>query len=234
LRDKSLELFERVSLRQIKDFAKELNVNTAQGQMLFWRYYLVSEEEAIEFLKSQYNKPAAKKEEAPKEIVQEKPVEDDFLGRVEEEIEKKEVVEEKVVEQPKPTPKPVSKPTPKLVVKEASQQQLSIESEFDQTEFSSLVTAYFTEANITIKESEQLSKNREYEYIVTVPSAVGTMDMYVRARNKKKLNEGDVAPALLRAKTKDLPCLFLTNGEFTKKSLALINKEYKGIIIKQL
>ena len=67
-----------------------------------------------------------------------------------------------------------------------------------------------------------------------VPSALGTMDMYVRARSKKKLNEGDVAPALLKAKTKDLPCIFLSNGEFTKKSLLLIEKEYKGLLIKKL
>ena len=41
LRDHSLELFHRVSIRQIKDFAKSFTMQTHQGEVVFWRYYLV-------------------------------------------------------------------------------------------------------------------------------------------------------------------------------------------------
>ena len=55
--DRELELFQRVSMRQIKDFAKEFKAQTSQGELLFWHYYLVSEQEAINLL-NERNKPA--------------------------------------------------------------------------------------------------------------------------------------------------------------------------------
>ena len=58
--------------------------------------------------------------------------------------------------------------------------------------------------------------------------------MLCRCRNKKRLNESDVAPALLRAKSRDQFLLFLTPGEFTKKSKLLMDQEYKGLTIEQL
>lgn len=245
VRDQTLELFERVSLRNVKDFAKELHVNTASGKMMFWRYYLVSEPQAIEILKEQYNKPQAQvvptpvptsPVETPKvepqkaEVVPEPPVKATIVSS-EADLEK--IKEESVKKTPEPL-KQSSSPSQKKHEETTHQQQLSSPPSFESTEFYQDIISYFKDAEITIKSQDQVAKNREYDFVVTVPSAVGSMDMYCRARNKKKLNEGDVAPALLKAKTKDLPCLFLTNGEFTKKALEIIKKEYKGILIKKL
>lgn len=216
VRDQTLELFERVSLRQVKDFAKELQVNTANGKMLFWRYFLVSEEEAIEILKKQYNKPQATvkaEEKSEKELTKD--------------------IQEKLPETSKQEHTQTKK-ADQVETKPVGQQQLQTDVSFEPTVFYEEIQAYFKKTEIVVLSSEQIAKNREYEFIISVPSSVGSMEMYCRARNKKKLNEGDVAPALLKAKTKDLPCIFLTSGKFTKKSLELIEKEYKGLLIKNL
>lgn len=67
LRDKELESWQRVSIREIKDFAIMLNVNSQAGQEVFWKWYMASDEEAkqkiAEILKKEMPK---KKEEAPK------------------------------------------------------------------------------------------------------------------------------------------------------------------------
>jgi len=226
--DKSLELFQRVSLRKIKDFSKELKVNTSEGPLLFWRYYLISETEALTFLRNKHNKPEGQKEkkiEQPKSISNEEQKEIKSLKK--EAIENNNEVKSPIKQQVQAKPKPVSKPQ-----QITEQQQLTTTPGLEKSPFYDSVWKFFSEQKIDVIEESLISKDREYEFVVTVPSAIGTIKYYCRARNKKKLNEGDVAPALLKAKTKDLQCLYLTNGEFTKKALVLIKKEYSGLIIK--
>lgn len=243
--DKNLELFQRVSLRKIKDFSKEMKVNTSAGEMLFWRYYLISEQEALEILKERYNKPKTPVQEEVKEAIAETLQEEkepetktsivEETKPIEELKEDPKVVEENQKEINHPNiRKPVSIPKPVQTEKNSSvsQQQLTTSPGLQRTPFYDSVWRFFEEQNINVLEESLVSKDKEYEFVVSVPSAIGTINYYCRARNKKKLNEGDVAPALLKAKQKDLQCLFLTNGEFTKKSLAMMKKEYQGLIIK--
>jgi len=258
VRDQGLELFQRVSLRQIKDFAKPLNYQTPQGVLLFWRYYLIPEIEAIRLIDAQFNpKPkevvqevVQKVEEKPveKKAEESRPVQTAKISKPVEPIQiKKEVmsqeqpVEQKPIVQEKPKPsvplekKPPQKPQQVNQSEEVnSQQHLSMNPGLEKTPFYEVVVRYFQESDITIFSEEQLSKDREYEFIIHVPSGIGRLKMLCRARNKKKLNEGDVATALLKSKMKDMSCLFLTNGDFSKKSLAFITKEYKGVIIRKL
>jgi DNA polymerase III gamma/tau subunit len=314
--DRELELFQRVSMRQIKDFAKEFKAQTSQGELLFWHYYLVSEQEAINILNQRnkpvpspvppptpqlnsqssiqesvtnssnettvsqppsssplasaqeslanvssaepsssvlatatqsnlqsassspaesvsYSSPEPQKSQrinndpSPQETTQSLPQEDS--------VKKDELLkDDNKKESPQESkPKKVSKPsspknTPIKETPSSSQEDTLL---LDETPFLQRCRSYFKEKNILILDEELIKKNAEYEFLVLTPSPVGDLSMFVRAKDKKRLNEGDVAPALLRAKTKDLTCLFLTTGEFTKKSLALIKEEYQGLLI---
>lgn len=243
--DRSLELFQRVSIRKIKDYAKEMTVNTSDGPLLFWRYYLIDENLAMSILRERHNTP--KQTEVPVPIPEPQTIKEEV--KTETELSKEAEIESIVVEPEKRTetqdikeekqvdemshpnirkPKPMSNP----VVKEAKQQHLSTSQGLERTPFYDSVWDFFKEQSIEVMEESQIAKDREYEFVIEVGSAIGTIKYYCRARNKKKLSEGDVAPALLKSKQKDLQCLFLTNGEFTKKSLELIKKEYSGLIIK--
>jgi hypothetical protein len=142
---------------------------------------------------------------------------------------------EKVVEK-QPEKQAVEKQaaSPLQLSKKDTQQHLIITPNLETTPFYETLITYFTDNEISLHAEEQLTKDREYSFIVTIPTAVGPLRMYAHGRNKKKFNEGDVAPALLKSKNLDLPCLFLHTGEFTKKSLQIIKKEYKGIILKEV
>jgi hypothetical protein len=55
----------RVALRNIKDFAFPLLINTPQGEELFWRFYSLSEEEAREKLRPKRPETEISKKEKP-------------------------------------------------------------------------------------------------------------------------------------------------------------------------
>src|SRR3989338_2178112 len=52
LEDSSLEPLTRVALREIKDFAVQLNIRTQSKNFIFWKWYLCSDEEAGAMIKS--------------------------------------------------------------------------------------------------------------------------------------------------------------------------------------
>lgn len=89
----------------------------------------------------------------------------------------------------------------------------------------------FKKRNIRISDVNIIRKNSDIEMILTVPSAIGTVDMFCKARNKKKNNDGDLSSAFLQGQLKKLPTIYLTTGEITKKAMEKINKELRGIIV---
>jgi len=84
--DEGLKLAEKVALRNIKDFSIPLNVNVRGNKKLFWKWFSLSQEEAIERIKkivkieSELQKPLeepkievkTEQKEAAKEIIEEK------------------------------------------------------------------------------------------------------------------------------------------------------------------
>jgi hypothetical protein len=264
LRDRDLELFERVSIRQTKDFAKEVVAKVPGGQILFWRYYLLSESAAIDLIKQKYwktNDPKKDEQQTPsveQQVQQEKPSVQALeqssstqeeqkqpeqerqkqVSPVEDKTEpsqSKNEQEQQVTTSASPQSTHQKQETQTALQSEIKQPQAKLESgSIDKTAFYDDIIAHFRENKIVLLQQEQITKDREYAFIIEVPSAVGIMKMYCRARNKKKLNEGDVAQALLKAKLFDLPCLYLTNGEFTKKAQKIIAKEYNGVILQFL
>ncbi|MEA3398922.1 MAG: hypothetical protein U9R00_00190 [Patescibacteria group bacterium] len=315
IQDNQLEVYQRVAIRQLKDFAKEFKANTTEGEILFWRYFLVSDDEAVNILNERH--APTEQELTPQKTIQEAsetkeikeeandldageeannvdikekafaddlskeqslPVEESDIAienesekaepeseselesEIKEELDKKpdkesdkELSEEKEkeleVEQDKKVEEIESKEEAKEEAKEKnkieeasdasedledSEETPSEEPSFEKTAFYNHIVKFFEEKNIEIIKEEQLSKGKEYEFIVKISTSVGNINMLARAKNKKRLSENDVAPALLRAKNKDLFCLFLTPGEYTKKSEELISKEYTGLIRKQL
>ncbi|MFP4119184.1 MAG: hypothetical protein ACLFTH_03965 [Candidatus Woesearchaeota archaeon] len=262
VQDASQELFYRVSLRRLKDFAKELKANTVYGELLFWRYHQVSEQEAIEILRKRYGKRedtvSAEAHTTPQETSapQDKPSQPNskeqstrtqeqepsqaFEGTTTptEEYRTQHAQQTRERERKTGTKETSTESSPRKDYSQASrtarasgtQKELS-NQEFESTAFYEKAIDYFSRKNIKVLSQAQVAKNREYEFLILVRTDVGKLKMFSRAKSKKKLNEGDVAPALLKAKTKELPCLFLTDGEFTKKSKRLMNTEYKGLLI---
>lgn len=80
LRDKELSPADRVALRDLKDYAIQLNVGLNTGYEIFWKWYLLNNEEVKELIKK--NLTGKKKEDFPreesnqKELIKEEPEEE--------------------------------------------------------------------------------------------------------------------------------------------------------------
>jgi hypothetical protein len=101
--------------------------------------------------------------------------------------------------------------------------------------FSLQVESFFTQSGIQIIEKEIVRKNTESNYKISIKSQIGNLEMFVCAKNKKKISDQDLMLAHQKGQNKKLLTLFLTTGEQTKKAKEYITKNLRGyMIIKKL
>ncbi|MFH1850547.1 MAG: hypothetical protein ABH879_10310 [archaeon] len=99
--------------------------------------------------------------------------------------------------------------------------------------FGELVTSFFTENNIKVVDKTAQRKT-EIDYVVRIPSAVGELTYFCKAKSKKRVSDGDLSSAYVQGGMKKLPILFVTTGELTKKALELLDAEFKNMKVKRL
>ncbi|MGM5482698.1 MAG: hypothetical protein ACQESF_04510 [Nanobdellota archaeon] len=229
LYDRDLTPLLRVSLRTITDFAVPVKVSAGDNEELFWRWYLTPLESIKEKISERlYGKkedePPAENNHAPEPVAQEKPNEPM--------PENDEAREEKG--QSEDTKQP---PTPTQNMAQENEKQ-EVQSSLDDSEpecnLHMQVKSYCKKTGIKIKNSHQIRKNQEIEYEVIVPSAIGELRYFCRAKSKKKLNENDLANIYLAAKRKDLPALLLTTGDLTKKAENSLESDFPGVKVKNI
>lgn len=218
LRDNDLDALSRFSLRQIKDFAVPLQVSVNEHKELFWRYFLTSNQEAEPKIKSILGIKEPESEKIQEAAV---PVQNDppLTPQIKE-------------EKPKPR-EPEMKPTlekqerlaPKIPKKRGPVKKPDV--------FYGKILSFFERNRIKILGEEDIKKG-EYSFIIEVNSIVGLMTYYCIAKNKKRINEGDISTLSIKAKSKNLPPLLLTPGIPTKSAQILLENELKGLNIKQV
>ena len=234
LRDKAIEPVMRVALRQIKDFAKPLEVKTKDFQEIFWKWYLLSNDDASRMIKSLLNIQTEedKKKEAEKKIEEGRLLREKRLREEREELlRKRKEIEElrkiKKVEEVK-----VSLPEQKTEI----QRPLTVEEEVTKVKdaFLTQIASFFKRNNVEILDFKLIKKGAEYDFVIRVPSAVGMLEYYCKAKAKKRLSDGDLAAAFIQGQVKKLPVLVLAKGELSKKAEEMISKEFKGVTVKKL
>lgn len=193
LQDRALDPVTRVALRGIKDFAFPLNVQKDGSVELFWKWYLLSNEEA---------EPLIKK----------------VLGVDEE---KREDSAEQKIEKPE-----VQQTLPKTAARARKAP--------DNREFAGRVLEYFSKGNVEVVEKLEAIKKGEAEFIISVPSSVGTIKYYCMAKDKKSCNEGDLSTAYVKGQGRKLPVLFLTTGKLTKSASEMLEKEFSYMNVKTI
>lgn len=228
LKDHDLDLFHRVSLRKIIDFAKQFTVKIENTEKTFWKYYLVTNSDAMEIVKHKYlgiKKAEEIKVEEVKNVKPNNQPKEELTSQKTKNEDVKSEMFAKLKEQKTKSEERVK------VDKKEEQEQIILDNYYDNSEFFSVIKQYFINKNITPININCIKKDREYNCISIIPSPVGNIKTYCVAKNKKKLQEGDVAPGYLKAKKLDLPLLFLTTGEFSKKTLTAIEKDYGSLNI---
>jgi len=218
LRDRDLSPLLRVSLRNIKDFAKPLEVQVNEIKELFWKWFLVSQEEAVQIIKEKYfgkKKESREKSESKEEVRGEKK---DKLER-EEKNNRKEI---NIVENKS--------------LKEFIPQKNFLPLELNKLPDSNRVKleTFLLRNNIEVHNVTSISKNN-FEAVVYVPTPLTKIKFYLVAKFKKKCSAQDLNQALDKSKVLGLPLIFLTTGSFSKNADNLILKVAdKNTIIRRI
>ncbi len=138
-------------------------------------------------------------------------------------------------EPPKAQPEPPkAKPLPETPKPQPKQETLSPKTETPPTgDFWQKAQTFFTQNNITIQQQTTVKKKTEFDLTITIPSPVGALTYYCKARNKKKITDADISSAYVQGQIQKLPVIFLTDGELTKQAKQLLT-QLKGITVKQV
>ena len=231
LRDQDEDPLTRVCLRQIKDFSVPVEVKTKDGTQLFWKWFLTSREEAEGLVKNalgiapekppepmkQENTKAAAPLQQPAPVQQAAPTQQQMP------------VPTPSQEAPRPAPAPEQeqpKPVPAATV--LKQQDDTGDS------FLKQLLEYFADKHIQIISKDVLRKNADVEFELSMPTAVGRVDYFCKAKAKKKNNDGDLSSAYVQGQLKKLPVLYITTGDVTKKAKEMLKREFKGMVLVQL
>jgi len=215
LRDSEQEPVIRVALREIRDFAIPLNVNYNNNREIFWKWHLTANDDAEQLIKSKLGieKPAENKaEEKAKEEIQKE--------------ELKEEIKEKIEEKPAQSVQKQLKEKPKELRKYKPRDK--------EDNFLKDIMKFFEKNKINAISSETIKKDSEIDFIVEIPSVVGNLQYYCKAKNKKRINDSDLSNAFVKGQFKKLPVIFLSNGELSAKAQEMIGKELGNLKFKRM
>jgi hypothetical protein len=147
---------------------------------------------------------------------------DEIIERIQEQRPKKSVELEAVIENILPTEKKGVK-------------KLKSKTKKKSDDFTPKIKTFFKKLDIQIDHQEVLRKNTEVDLTVKVPSIVGNMTYFCKAKSKLKCDDRDLSAAYMEAKMKKLPLLFIYSNEISKKAQEMADSGvFENIIVKKL
>lgn len=112
--------------------------------------------------------------------------------------------------------------------------QAATDEQIINDKFFSELKRYLDEKKINIIKYSIIKKEKEIDMIIEIPSAVGRLNYYCKAKNKQRVADSDLSAAFVQGQLKKMPVLFLIKGELTKKAEELLKSEFnKGLVIKK-
>ncbi|MBU1976307.1 MAG: hypothetical protein KKG59_07945 [Nanoarchaeota archaeon] len=218
LRDRELTPLLRVSLRNIKDFAKPVEVSLGAEKELFWKWYLLPNDVASSEIREKLGK-----KDMDTSIQEEKPEV--------KETPKEEVIKATIIDQSPAQTKLVEKEEPE---KNEEKQTKPSKKPAQTSAFLDEIKYYFRKNGIDVVETNIIKKSTEIDFIVRIPSPVGHLRYYCKAKSKKKINHADLSAAYVQGESQKLPVLVLTKGELNKKAESMLDKEFKNMRVQKL
>ncbi len=98
----------------------------------------------------------------------------------------------------------------------------------------SKVNRFFEQNHIVIEDFKIIRKGADIDFRIKVPSNVGVLRYFCKAKDKKRINEGDLSAVYLQGSKTKLPILLLITGEMTKKLEKDPGDDFRGITIKRI
>jgi hypothetical protein len=246
LRDRALEAVERVALRQIKDFAVPLEVTLNGDKEIFWRWHTLEDDAATLLIRKVLGI-----EEAVKKIEPVIPV--PLISQVAVQEKPPEPVPEPVLpaaEKQQPlTEQPIEPEQIRPLVKQRKPRkprQDSLSAQTKQTvlepapvpevhdEFMDFAVKYLEKKGIEVISSQVIKRYSESDFVIKVPSNLGKLTYYCKARKKARISEVDLSSVYVQAEMKKLPAMLLITGELTRTAKERLDKEFASISVRQI
>lgn len=245
IRDREEEPLTRVSLRNIPDFAKKVIRFINGEEEIFWRWFLVPEDEALYLIEKKLNPSFKLESEQEAEVEKVEPVVEKFPEpKVSEPVPENNIEHKKEVKVEQKREVKIESSKPKQEKKQKKQEvdhQTSLPEEDDvdffeenSEEFLDQVKEFFDDSKIIVKSSKLIRRGSDYEFVILMDTPVGKAEYFCKARGKKRCNDGDLSQAYLQGQVQRLPVLFLTNGEITIKAKDKLGSDFKGMLVKEL
>lgn len=231
LDDEKLEPVTRVALRALKDFALPLRATQDGQPKLFWRFFLLTEEEAQQRLISADE--AAEKRKAPKPAPAEQPQITPLPLPVAVESLASRESPQPVIEARTPTLLPMRAAVQRPKRPPIPQSSPSITLPFPQTQpvekkqteplfpFSKSVQEHLAKRDIQFLEIIE-DKKKELRARVSLETPLGPQHFFLIAKDKKRLKTEELIEALQQAHAEKLPALLLAPGDLEKKAHATL------------
>lgn len=247
LRENSLDPLSRICVKNIKDFAKPLEVSFGETKEIFWKWYLLPDSEAEPIIRAMLSGQAQPPEPIPAPPV---PAPQPLPPEPIPEPPAPEPEPQPPVPVPEPEPEPIPEPEdkksrPKKVKKKKVETQKRIVDKIKEMIvpapkpikgadiFLDSLNKYFSKNRISIVKQMDQKRKSEFEFIVEIESSVGLLVYYCHAKNKKRVGEADLSNAFVQGQLIKLPVLFLTAGNLTKGA-EKISKDFKGVIVRKI
>ncbi len=223
LRDSEQEPVIRVALREIKDFAKPLSVNYNNSKEIFWKWYLASDEEAEQLIKSKLD-------------IAEKPMESKLdeksAGKVQQES------EEQLKEKKESDASELVAGERVLRASQVTRTRSQVTRKYKKRETEDMflkdILKFFEKNKIGVINTETIKKNSEIDFIVEIPSVVGNLQYYCKAKNKKRVSDSDLSNAYVKGQFKKLPIIVIAPGDLSAKAQDMAGKELKNLTFKKI
>ena len=146
---------------------------------------------------------------------------------------KKEPIEKRIEERPvEKAQQQLKELTEKPIQQKIKQRKPKEGSKED--DFMNDILKFFEKNKINIISTEVLKKNSEIDFVVEIPSVVGNLQYYCKAKNKKRINDSDLSNAFVKGQFKKLPVLVISPGELSGKAQEILAKELNNITFKRM
>ncbi|MBU0980719.1 MAG: hypothetical protein KJ709_07985 [Nanoarchaeota archaeon] len=96
------------------------------------------------------------------------------------------------------------------------------------------VERYLQRNDIDVLSKEIIKKRFEVDLIVALPSTVGRLKYYCKAKQKKRVSDSDLSNAHVQGEVKKLPVLFVHTGDLTKKAKEMSQTVFANMSIRKI
>ena len=227
----------RVCLRNIKDYAKPLEVSVKGSKEIYWKWFMTPTKEAEDIIlkrvKPEGAKPVVKEEkQVQKPVVKEEPAPRPAEA-LRDEKPKKEAKKREKKEKPEPRhhEKQEKLPAEEQPRRTAATPNYFLDEEKDA--FFNRVRPFLEEREIAILDYKVVRKG-EIDLFILVPTKLGVQEYFCKAKDKKKLSDSDLSNAYLKGQAAKLPTILLSPGEPNKKAKELLSTQFRGMAVKKL